>query len=50
MNFLYFYDRGEAAKLSHLLKSASLKGKYINKNYEKICIELLDIFSILSDG
>ena len=34
-----FMDREEAAKLAHLLQSASLKKKHINKNYEKICTE-----------
>ena len=41
--------RGEAAKLAHLLESASLKIKYTIKHYEKICIEKLDIFPTLSD-
>ena len=36
--------------MAHLLESASLKKKYMNKNYEKICIELLDIFPTLSDA
>ena len=39
----YFYQfpisRGEAAKLAHLLEISTLKKKYMNKNYEKICIE-----------
>ena len=30
--------RGEAAKLAHLIESASLKRKYMYKNYEKIFI------------
>ena len=30
--------RGEAAKLAHLIESASLKRKYMTKNYEKIFI------------
>ena len=32
------WDRGEAAKLAHLIESASLKRKYMTKNYEKIFI------------
>ena len=31
--------RGEAAKLAHLIESASLKRKYMTKNYEKIFIQ-----------
>ena len=31
-------SRGEAAKLAHLIESASLKRKYMTKNYEKIFI------------
>ena len=31
--------RTEAAKLVQLLESASLKKKYMIRNYEKICIE-----------
>ena len=31
-------SRGEAAKLTHLIESASLKRKYMTKNYEKIFI------------
>ena len=30
--------RGEAAKLAHLIESASLKRKYMTKNYEKLFI------------
>ena len=30
--------RGEAAKLAHPIESASLKRKYMTKNYEKIFI------------
>ena len=33
------HNTGKAAKLAHLLKSATLKRKYMNKNYEKICID-----------
>ena len=33
-----FANRGEAAKLAHLIESASLKRKYMTKNYEKIFI------------
>ena len=33
-----FFIRGEAAKLAHLIESASLKRKYMTKNYEKIFI------------
>ena len=35
---VYFSYRGEAAKLAHLIESASLKRKYMTKNYEKIFI------------
>ena len=31
-------SRGEAAKLAHLIESASLKRKYMTKHYEKIFI------------
>ena len=31
-------NRGEAAKLTHLIESASLKRKYMTENYEKIFI------------
>ena len=34
----YMFYRGEAAKLAHLIESASLKRKYMTKNYEKIFI------------
>ena len=40
--FLRFFRisriRGEVAKLAHLIESASLKRKYMTKNYEKIFI------------
>ena len=35
LDFLY---REEAAKLEHLLESASFRKKYMTKNYEKIFI------------
>ena len=34
--FSFSSGRGEAAKLAHLIESASLKRKYMTKNYEKI--------------
>ena len=33
------HNTGEVAKFGHLFKSASLKRKYMNKNYKKICID-----------
>ena len=35
---LLFECRGKAAKLAHLIESASLKKKYMTKNYEKVFI------------
>ena len=35
------HNTGQAAKLAHLLKSASLKRKYMNKNDKKICINCM---------
>ena len=46
---LFRVYRGEATKSAHLSESASLKKKFMNKNYEKICIESLNIFSTLFD-
>ena len=37
-NYKKISIRGEAAKLAHLIESASLKRKYMTKNYEKIFI------------
>ena len=34
-----YWGREGAAKLAQLLESASSHKKYMNKNYEKICIE-----------
>ena len=34
----FIWGRGEAAKLAHLMESASLKRNYMTKNYEKIFI------------
>ena len=38
LNYIIFGNRGEAVKLAHLIESASLKRKYMTKNYEKIFI------------
>ena len=38
-SLIYSRVRGEAAKLAHLFESASLKKKYMTKNYGKIFIE-----------